>query len=103
MSDFIKQKNLYSFFGSNKPGLVLLKTNAFPGTIKIYFEWNLEMKCVTVFCFQDAFRLSPNIKLDDRVFMMQQFKTLPCDYLLQLVYPDLYPIHNMDEEVGHFV
>ncbi|XP_041363025.1 protein transport protein Sec24A-like isoform X2 [Gigantopelta aegis] len=61
------------------------------------------LRCLPVFILSliksNAFRLSSTIKLDDRVFLMQQFKSLPCNYLIQLIYPDLYPIHNLDKEV----
>jgi len=35
--------------------------------------------------------------LDDRVFAMFQLKTLPLAHLMQLVYPDLYPVHALDD------
>jgi len=39
------------------------------------------------------------VRVDDRVFAMCQFKSLPLDALMQSVYPDLYPLHNLTDEV----
>ncbi|XP_039293836.1 protein transport protein Sec24A isoform X2 [Nilaparvata lugens] len=51
-----------------------------------------------------AFRIGQSTRLDDRVFAMCQLKSLPLAQLLQLVYPDLYPIHDLEKhpvkEVG---
>lgn len=44
-----------------------------------------------------AFRGS-HVSLDERVFAMEQCKTLPMCYLLQKIYPSLYPLHNLDDE-----
>lgn len=45
-----------------------------------------------------AFRLGISTKLDDRVYALEQFKTLPWPDLLQLVHPHLYPLHVVDEK-----
>ncbi|XP_059177273.1 protein transport protein Sec24A-like isoform X2 [Physella acuta] len=45
-----------------------------------------------------AFSLGGNIKVDDRVFAMQQFKVLPLCYLIQNLYPHLYPLHKLNLE-----
>lgn len=42
-----------------------------------------------------AFRISPSIKLDDRVAAMERFKSLPLDDLVTYVYPDLFPLHGI--------
>ncbi|CAI9716328.1 transport Sec24A-like isoform X1 [Octopus vulgaris] len=44
-----------------------------------------------------AFR-SSHVSLDERVCAMEQCKTLPMCYLLQKIYPNLYPVHNLDDE-----
>ena len=31
---------------------------------------------------------------------MELCKNLPLCYLLQEIYPDLYPVHNLDDKVG---
>lgn len=36
-------------------------------------------------------------RLDDRVFAMFQLKILPLAQLIQMVYPDLYPVHALDD------
>ncbi|OAD61626.1 Protein transport protein Sec24B, partial [Eufriesea mexicana] len=48
------------------------------------------LKCV-------AFRSGTNTRLDDRVFAMYQLKTLPLFQLIQMIYPDLYPIHTLED------
>lgn len=47
-----------------------------------------------------AFRSGQSTRLDDRVFAMCEMKTLPLYQLMQQVYPDLYPIHNLTDEGG---
>ncbi|XP_032680943.1 protein transport protein Sec24A isoform X3 [Odontomachus brunneus] len=44
-----------------------------------------------------AFRSGTSTRLDDRVFAMFQLKTLPLAQLMQMVYPDLYPVHALDD------
>ncbi|XP_076459524.1 protein transport protein Sec24A-like isoform X2 [Babylonia areolata] len=45
-----------------------------------------------------AFRLSANIKLDDRVYAHLLAKTTPISSLLQTYYPHLYPVHALNDE-----
>jgi protein transport protein SEC24 len=45
-----------------------------------------------------AFSMSGNLKIDDRVFAMQQCKVMPVCYLLQSLYPHLYPLHKLNDE-----
>ncbi|CAG0920020.1 unnamed protein product [Notodromas monacha] len=49
-----------------------------------------------------AFRVGTSTKLDDRVFSMCQMKasftSLPLADLILMVYPCLYPVHNMSDE-----
>ncbi|XP_033231319.1 protein transport protein Sec24A [Belonocnema kinseyi] len=49
------------------------------------------LKCV-------AFRSGMNTRLDDRVYAMCQLKTLPLSHLIQTIYPDLYPVHALDDK-----
>ncbi|KAK3915556.1 Protein transport protein Sec24B [Frankliniella fusca] len=44
-----------------------------------------------------AFRSGTNTRLDDRFFAMCQMKTLPLSNLIQFIYPDLYPVHCLDQ------
>lgn len=44
-----------------------------------------------------AFRSGTSTRLDDRVFAMFQLKTLPLAQLMQMVYPDLYPVYALDD------
>ncbi|CAG9761926.1 unnamed protein product [Ceutorhynchus assimilis] len=43
-----------------------------------------------------AFRIGTATRLDDRVKAMIDMKTLPLPLLMQQIYPDLYPIHNLE-------
>jgi len=52
------------------------------------------------FYVQNAFRVGTCTKLDDRIFAMEQCKTLPVQYLIQSIYPDLYPVHALNDKVG---
>lgn len=53
------------------------------------------------FCLiQKAFRVGVNTPLDDRVFGMQQCKSLPVGQLLKSVYADLYPVHGIEKYVS---
>ncbi|XP_012934788.1 protein transport protein Sec24A [Aplysia californica] len=45
-----------------------------------------------------AFSLSSSTKTDDRVFAMQQCKVQPLCYLMQSLYPHLYPLHRISSE-----
>ena len=38
--------------------------------------------------------------MDDRVIAMNQLKVLPLSQLILSVYPDLYAIHNLNDEVN---
>ena len=49
---------------------------------------------------QRAFRIGTSTKLDERVFALEQLKTQPVGALLRSVYPDLYPLHLMQDKVG---
>ncbi|EZA50413.1 Protein transport protein Sec24B [Ooceraea biroi] len=44
-----------------------------------------------------AFRSGTSTRLDDRVFAMFHLKALPLAQLMQLIYPDLYPVHALDD------
>lgn len=41
-----------------------------------------------------------NTPLDDRVFGMQQCKSLPVGQLLKSVYADLFPVHGIEKYVS---
>lgn len=44
-----------------------------------------------------AFRSGTSTRLDDRIFAMFQLKILPLTQLIQMIYPDLYPLHKLDD------
>ncbi|CAG9822963.1 unnamed protein product [Phaedon cochleariae] len=44
-----------------------------------------------------AFRTGSSIRLDDRVMSMVNMKTKPLYMQIQDIYPDLYPIHNLED------
>jgi len=43
-----------------------------------------------------GFRSDLKVRLDERVQFMNQMKTLPLNLLIQSIYPDLYPLHDVD-------
>ncbi|XP_069684298.1 protein transport protein Sec24A isoform X2 [Periplaneta americana] len=45
-----------------------------------------------------AFRTGQSTRLDDRLFAMCQMKTLPLTNLIQAIYPDMYPVHYLDDK-----
>ncbi|XP_044749387.1 protein transport protein Sec24A [Coccinella septempunctata] len=45
-----------------------------------------------------AFRTGTSTRLDDRVKAMIDMKTLPLTALIQYIYPDLYPVHNLEDQ-----
>lgn len=62
-----------------------------PGNLKLLPLYIIALlKCV-------AFRSGTSTRLDDRVFAMCQMKALPLSQLIQNVYPDLYPIHALED------
>ena len=50
--------------------------------------------------FQMAFRLGSNTHLDERCFAMQQFKVMPLSLVMLSIYPKMYPIHDLSDEVS---
>ena len=54
----------------------------------------------TLSCFQRGFRIGSSTKLDDRVYALEQIKTLPLNFLLLELYPNLYPVHALDDKVS---
>ncbi|XP_017877677.1 protein transport protein Sec24B [Ceratina calcarata] len=62
-----------------------------PGSLKLLPLYIIALlKCV-------AFRSGTNTRLDDRVYAMCQLDTLPLFQLIQMIYPDLYPVHALDD------
>ena len=55
---------------------------------------------LTSFTHQMAFRVGSSTKLDDRVYAMEQCKNLPLCYLMLMLYPNMYPLHSVDEKVS---
>ncbi|CAH1276614.1 unnamed protein product [Diabrotica balteata] len=45
-----------------------------------------------------AFRTGSSTRLDDRVMKMIEMKTKPLYMLIQDIYPDLFPIHNLEHQ-----
>ncbi|CAF3246703.1 unnamed protein product [Rotaria socialis] len=45
-----------------------------------------------------AFRAGGAPKVDDRAYYLDLCKTLPTQYLIQILYPDLYPIHTIEDK-----
>lgn len=49
--------------------------------------------------FQMAFRLGSTSRLDERCFSMQQLKVMPLNLVMLSIYPKMYPIHELSDEV----
>lgn len=45
-----------------------------------------------------AFRIGQSTRLDDRLFAMTEMKCLPLNSLMLSIYPELYPIHTLDQD-----
>ncbi|XP_064628770.1 protein transport protein Sec24A-like isoform X2 [Lineus longissimus] len=45
-----------------------------------------------------AFRAGSGVKLDERVFALEECKSLPLQFLMMRFYPDLYPVHNLEDK-----
>ncbi|CAF1672983.1 unnamed protein product, partial [Adineta ricciae] len=45
-----------------------------------------------------AFRAGSSIKADERAYYIDLCKTLPTKYLMKIFYPDLYPIHTIEDQ-----
>lgn len=50
-----------------------------------------------------AFRIGTSTRLDDRIKAMCDMKVKPLPHLVQMVYPDLYPVHNLQEHPSSVV
>ncbi|XP_076298607.1 protein transport protein Sec24AB [Lasioglossum baleicum] len=62
-----------------------------PGSLKLLPLYIISLlKCI-------AFRSGMSTRLDDRVFAMCQLKTLPLFQLIQMIYPDLYAVHALED------
>ncbi|XP_070186969.1 protein transport protein Sec24A-like isoform X2 [Littorina saxatilis] len=68
------------------------------GALMVPYTLRLVPLFVLAMLKSTAFRLSPSIKVDERVFAHLLAKTLPTSYLLQTYYPHLYPVHNLNDE-----
>jgi len=53
--------------------------------------------------FQPAFRTNITTGLDERNYALQQCKVLPVRQLIQMMYPDLYPLHRIMEVVSSYL
>ncbi|ESN99520.1 hypothetical protein HELRODRAFT_101510 [Helobdella robusta] len=49
------------------------------------------------------FRLGVSTKLDDRVFMLDQFKTLPWTHIIKYIHPNFYPLHKLNDRNALYV
>jgi len=72
--------------GSSVPGLVV------PGNLRLMPLY------VAALLKSVALRTGQSTRLDDRVYAMNQLKVLPLSQLIQSVYPDLYAVHNLNDQ-----
>lgn len=60
---------------------------------------NESLRLMPLYCLallkSRAFRVGVATRLDDRVYALSQCKTLPVSQLIQMIYPDLYPVHSI--------
>ena len=40
-----------------------------------------------------------NVKIDDRSYTLNVYKSMPLKYLMLYLYPNLYAVHNIDNTV----
>uniref|UniRef100_A0A8D8UJ22 Protein transport protein Sec24A n=2 Tax=Cacopsylla melanoneura TaxID=428564 RepID=A0A8D8UJ22_9HEMI len=45
-----------------------------------------------------AFRIGQSTRLDDRLYAMMEMKCLPLNNLMLSIYPELYPLHTLDQD-----
>ncbi|XP_067136282.1 protein transport protein Sec24A [Centruroides vittatus] len=77
---------------------ITLSSGQTAGTLMTPFSARLMPLYVLGLLKHVAFRTGISTKLDERVFAMEQMKTLPLNNLLTYIYPNLYPIHNLDDK-----
>ncbi|KAK3591332.1 hypothetical protein CHS0354_028438 [Potamilus streckersoni] len=84
--------DILSAYGSTLPGSQRI------GTLPTCHSLRLIPMYILAMLKHVAFRLNPSVKLDDRVFALQECKTLPLASMIQSFYPDLYPVHNITDK-----
>lgn len=67
------------------------------GSLPICYTLRMIPTFILALLKSKAFRVGVNTPLDDRVFGMQQCKSLPVRQLLKSVYADLYPVHGIEK------
>ena len=61
------------------------------------------LKFMQLDTFQSGFRTGIPTRIDDRVFALESAKSLPLSQFLLEVYPSLYPVHKLDDQVRLFI
>ncbi|XP_062583448.1 protein transport protein Sec24A-like isoform X2 [Saccostrea cucullata] len=66
------------------------------GSLPICYSLRMLPAFILALLKSKAFRVGLNTPLDERVFAMQQCKSLPVGQLLKMLYPGLYPVHSIE-------
>ncbi|XP_014678534.1 PREDICTED: protein transport protein Sec24B-like [Priapulus caudatus] len=69
------------------------------GTVTLPYSLRLLPLLILALLKNPAFRLGQSTKLDHRVFAMNEMKTKPLRWLMLNIYPRLYAVHNLTDEV----
>ncbi|XP_052264900.1 protein transport protein Sec24A-like isoform X2 [Dreissena polymorpha] len=60
---------------------------------------NEQLRLIPLYCLallkSTGFRVTGSVPLDERTHALQQYKTQPVSQLIQMIYPDLYPVHTI--------
>ncbi|XP_061197117.1 protein transport protein Sec24A-like isoform X3 [Saccostrea echinata] len=67
------------------------------GSLPICYSLRMLPTFILALLKSKAFRVGLNTPLDERVFAMQQCKSLPVGQLLKTLSPDLYPVHSIEK------
>jgi protein transport protein SEC24 len=76
----------------------LSNPSQFIGQLPCPYQLRLVPLYVLAMLKSTAFRIGTSTKLDDRIFAMEQCKNMPLRYLIQILHPDLYPVHALDDK-----
>ncbi|OTF78715.1 hypothetical protein BLA29_005893 [Euroglyphus maynei] len=70
----------------------LIHTPPYPGLFISYHTRLLPLYTLALLK-NTAFRLGISTRIDERVYAMEQMKSMPLKYLMLYIYPHLYPLH----------
>lgn len=71
----------------------LIHTPPYPGLFISYHTHLLPLYTLALLK-NTAFRLGISTRIDERVYAMEQMKSMPLKYIMLYIYPHLYPLHH---------